>query len=116
MVRDETRKVAQVVSPFEQGDDPAATDLGGELAQPVAPGAEAVAGDAHAAQGIGLPGIEAGGEEEGVGSVLPQGWQDAGPDGLGVAVVAGAGGQGDVEGGSLAGAGARLARGAGAGV
>src|SRR5258708_6947913 len=116
VVRDEAWEVAQVVSPFEKGEDPAAADLGGQLGAPVTPGAEALAGDAHAAQRIGLPGVEAGREEEDVGSEAPQGGEDPALDRFGVAVVAGAGGQWHVDGEALAGPSPGFARGAGAGV
>src|SRR5258706_9337440 len=99
VVFDEAWEVAQIVPPLEQGEDPAAADLGRQLGAPVPPGAEAFAGDAHAAQRVGLPGVEAGREEEDVGGEAPQGREDAALDRLGVAVVAGAGGGGSGEGG-----------------
>src|SRR4051795_4574064 len=86
---DEPGEAAEVVAPFEQGEHPAAADLGGEIAQPVPPGAEPLLGDPHAAQGVVLPGVEAGREDQDVRSEAAQGGEYLLADRLAVALVPG---------------------------
>src|SRR5436305_531317 len=113
---DEARQARQVVPPFEQRQHAAAADLGGELAQPSPPAPEPLLRHPHAAEGVVPPGVETGGEDQGVGGEAAKGGEDPVADRLLVDVVAGAGGERHVEREPLAGADPPLARRAGAGV
>src|SRR6185503_13386817 len=75
-------EILQVVPAFEQGEDAAAADLGGEPGAPFAPAAETFLGHPHAAQRVVLPGVEAGREDQDVGGEAAQRRQDLALDRL----------------------------------